>query len=271
MDQHDARDEQLAYSDLQYKMLDEEVRRKKAAKILSVVRHALGREDLTGLVALDVGCSAGFIAHELALSGATTIGVDIDAPGIEKAKARFGDTVDFRLSSGDHIPLDDESVDLIVFNHIYEHVVSPEAVVADMRRVLKPGGLAYLGLGNRLGIIEPHYELPFLSWLPRRAADSYMRVTGKGNQYYEQFRYRSELRRLFKDFDVWDYTLPILAEPEQFANTSRASTLVERVPEPVLAGLMPLIPTYIWAAFKEPTAPKGAALRVAPKPLSRRS
>lgn len=270
MGHHDDRDEQLAYSDLQYKMLDEEMRRKKAAKILAVVRHATGRDSLESMVALDVGCSAGFIAHEIALAGADTIGVDIDEPGIAKAQARFGDTVDFRVSSGDRMPLEDESVDLIVFNHIYEHVVSPEAVVADMRRVLKPGGMLYLGLGNRLGVIEPHYELPFLSWLPRRASDLYMRTTGKGDRYYEQFRYRGELRKLFKDFDVWDYTLPVLAEPQEFANASRGTDAISKVPEPLLAGLIPLIPTYLWVAFKHPSEPKGPALRVAPKPLSRR-
>ena len=53
-----------AYSDQMAAMLDEAKRRQKAAKILAVVRHALGRPDLTGLRALDVGCSAGFIADE---------------------------------------------------------------------------------------------------------------------------------------------------------------------------------------------------------------
>ncbi len=80
------REEQLAYSEIMAKMLDEEARRKKAAKIVAVVRHALGVETLDGLRAVDVGCSAGFIADELALAGATTSGVDIDEPGLEKAR-----------------------------------------------------------------------------------------------------------------------------------------------------------------------------------------
>ena len=72
------REEQLAYSELMDAMLDERKRRQKAQKILAVVRHALGREDLAGLSALDVGCSAGFISDELALAGAHTTGDDID-------------------------------------------------------------------------------------------------------------------------------------------------------------------------------------------------
>ena len=43
-----AREEQLAYSELMGAMLDERKRRQKAQKILAVVRHALGREDIHG-------------------------------------------------------------------------------------------------------------------------------------------------------------------------------------------------------------------------------
>ena len=142
MSEDAGREEQLAYSEIMAKMLDEEARRKKAAKIVAVVRHALGVETLDGLRAVDVGCSAGFIADELALAGAATSGVDIDEPGLEKARARFGERVDFRLARGEDLPFDDASVDVAVLNHIYEHVVDPEAVVADIHRVLRPGGRA---------------------------------------------------------------------------------------------------------------------------------
>ena len=174
------REEQLAYSEIMAKMLDEEGRRQKAAKIVAVVRHALGVESLDGLRAVDVGCSAGFIADELALAGATTSGVDIDEPGLEKARARFGERVDFRLARGEDLPFDDDSVDVAVLNHIYEHVVDPEAVVADIHRVLRPGGLLYLGIGHRWQVVEPHHRLPFLSWLPRGAADRYLRAHRQG-------------------------------------------------------------------------------------------
>jgi 2-polyprenyl-3-methyl-5-hydroxy-6-metoxy-1,4-benzoquinol methylase len=259
------REEQSAYSEIQAAMLDEQSRRRKAAKILAVIRHALGRDDLSGLKALDVGCSAGFIADELALAGADTIGVDIDEPGLAKARARFGDHVEFRLADGQDMPIDTESMDVIVLNHVYEHVVDPNALVAEVRRVLKPNGVLYLGLGNRLGIMEPHYRLPFLSWLPQGAADRYMRATGKGNEYYETFRTRPGLRRLFADFDLWDYTLPVLANAKLFAGEDVVPDWVRRIPEPVLAAGLPLVPTYIWVAYKQPAHPLGSTLRVPPR------
>lgn len=261
------RKEQLAYSEQMAAMLDEAGRRQKAAKILAVVRHALGRQELSGLTALDVGCSAGFIADELAKHGARTTGVDIDEPGLARARERFGGHVDFRHARGEALPLPDDSVDVVVLNHIYEHVVDPEAVVADIHRVLSPTGVLYLGLGNRYGVIEPHYALPFLSWLPQSAADRYLRLTGKGQHYYERFRSRAGLWRLLAGYDVWDYTLPVLADASAFAGEDIVPRFVGAVPEPLLASMLPLVPTYIWVAYKDAGMPSGRPLRVSPRHL----
>ncbi len=263
------RGEQLAYSELMDKMLDERTRRQKAAKIIAVLRHGLGVSDLSGLVALDVGCSAGFIADELALAGATTHGVDIDEPGLAKAQARFGDRVDFRLARGEALPFPDNSLDIVVLNHIYEHVVDPEAVLADIHRVLRPGGVLYLGLGHRWQVIEPHHRLPFLSWLPRRAADRYVALAGKGTHYYERYETPAGLRALVSAFDTWDYTLPVLADPTAFAGGDVVPGVVSRLPARVLSMLLPVVPTYLWLAFKGSGEPSGPALPVPPRRLRR--
>jgi 2-polyprenyl-3-methyl-5-hydroxy-6-metoxy-1,4-benzoquinol methylase len=261
------RTEQLAYSEKMAAMLDEQARRRKAAKILAVLRHALGRDDLTGLTAVDVGCSAGFIADELAIAGAHTHGVDIDVPGLSKAAARFGQRVQFVCANGERLPFADGSVDVVVLNHIYEHVVDPEAVVRDIHRVLSDDGVLYLGLANRLGIIEPHYKLPFLSWLPYGLADRYVRLFGRADHYYERFRTRRGLKALFAGFHVWDYTLPVLADAAAFSGDDLVPGVLGRVPEQALAATLPLVPTYIWVAFKAPHTPAGRPLKVSPRPL----
>ena len=173
---------QLAYSDSQALMLDERSRQAKAAKMLAVLTHWTGREDLTGLVVADVGCSGGIIASELSRAGARVVGLDIDEPGIRKAVNRFGGRETgpaFVCADSMAAPLADGCVDVVICNHIYEHVVSPEALAAELRRVVSPTGMVYLGLGNRWGVVEPHYRLPFLSYLPRRWADRYVRASGR--------------------------------------------------------------------------------------------
>jgi 2-polyprenyl-3-methyl-5-hydroxy-6-metoxy-1,4-benzoquinol methylase len=257
---------QLAYSEQMAAMRDEEGRRRKAAKILAVLRHATGRTDLSGLTVADVGCSQGFIADELAGAGAAvTYGVDIDVPGLAAAQARFGARVRFLCSAGEALPFADASIDVVVLNHIYEHVVDPDSVLADIRRVLKPRGVLYLGLGNRLGVMEPHYRLPFLSYLPGPAADRYVRAFGRADHYHERFRTRPGLRRMLADWHVLDYTLPVLAEPARFAGDDLVPGPVTRLPEPALTALLPILPTYLWVASPSPLRAAGPALRVPPR------
>jgi hypothetical protein len=133
--------------------------------------------------------------------------------------------------------------------------------------VLSSTGVLYLGVGHRHQVIEPHYKLPFLSWLPQRAADRYMRVTGKGEHYFEHYYSRRGLRRLFADFDVWDYTLPVLADSGAFAGDDLIPRWVGNLPQAALAATLPLVPTYIWVAFNDRGMPAGPGLRVRPRHL----
>jgi ubiquinone/menaquinone biosynthesis C-methylase UbiE len=262
------REKQLAYSDLQPEMHAEDGRRKKAQKIIRVVGHYLGRDDLTGLRVLDLGCSTGYIADELHAAGGSVTGVDIDQPGLAGAQERFASRVPFLCADGEQLPFPDETFDLIVFNQIYEHVVDPDAVMDEIRRVLAPGGVVYLGLGNKRQIVEPHYKLPLLSWLPQDLADKYMQVSGKGDKYYERFRTLRGLGELCHDLVVWDYTWTVLAEPLRFAADDMVPSRLAGVSPKVWKALEPIIPGYIWLGTKRPAeegAPAGAPVQVPPR------
>jgi 2-polyprenyl-3-methyl-5-hydroxy-6-metoxy-1,4-benzoquinol methylase len=254
------REAQLAYSDLQPAMSDEDKRRRKAQRIVAVSSHFLGADDLSGLVVADVGCSVGIIAADLASAGARVVGLDIDVPGLGRASSRHSGSGRLAFVCGDsqRSPLADASVDMIVCNHVYEHVVSPEALVSEIHRILKPSGVAYLALGNVWGVVEPHYRLPFLSYLPRSLAHRYVQATGRATHYHEAFRTREQLRRLFSDFTVWDYSYSVMAEPERFstgipARLGPVASVAARV-------LRPILPTFIWAATTGPSSPAGPPL-----------
>lgn len=246
-------------------MLDESRRRGKAAKLISVLCHFLGRYDLSGLAVADIGCSAGFISDELAETGAAHVaGIDIDAPGLSRAQERFGKRVSFVCGDGERLPFPDGSFDAIVFNHIYEHVVNPDAVVTEMWRVLANDGALYLGLGNKYGIVEPHYKLPFLSYLPYGLADRYVQATGRADRYYERFRGRRGLREMLTGFEVWDYSFSVMAEPARFHSDGDMPGLVANLPASAMKTLRPILPTYLWVAAKSVGGPKGPRLAEPP-------
>jgi SAM-dependent methyltransferase len=252
---------QLAYSEFQGAMLEEDKRRRKAAKLISIVQHFLGRDDLSGLTVADVGCSAGFISDELAAAGAErAIGIDIDVPGLQKANERFGERVAFVCGDGERLPFPDRTFDVIVFNHIYEHVVDADAVVKELHRVLADDGVLYLGLAQKYGIIEPHYKLPFLSYLPYGLADRYVRASGRADMYYERFRSRSGLRTMLKDFNVWEYTFSVIAEPSRFHDDNELPGPVAKLGPKGVRALLPILPTFLWVATKGSRSPAGPAL-----------
>ncbi|WP_084010943.1 class I SAM-dependent methyltransferase [Pseudofrankia sp. DC12] len=285
------RGRQLAYSELEPRSLDEFTRRRKARKLIAVLAHFLGRDvegapALAGLRVLDIGCSAGFICDELAAAGAEVTGVDIDSAGLRRARARFARRARFIQADGLALPLADGSVDVVVLNHIYEHVVDADMLFAEVRRVLAEDGVAYLGLGNRLGIMEPHHGLPLLSWLPPGLADRYLRVAGRGEHYYERYRARPGLRRMLAraGLRAWDYTVPVLLAPEAFHAEAdlppggpargflRAVTAPGRLPAPARARLvravLSLAPTYLWIATPGSRGPAGHPLPGGPQPVT---
>jgi len=216
---------------------------------------------------LDLGCSTGFISDELARAGGRVVGVDIDEPGLAAASGRFGQGAAFLCADGAALPFPGGSIDVIVFNQIYEHVADPEAVMREIRRILSPQGVAYLGLGNRMQVVEPHHMLPLLSWLPYGLADRYMKAAGKGEHYYERFRTRPGLRRLCHGLDVWDYTYTVLCQPEEFAADDMVPARLSGAPPLLWKAASPLIPTFIWLGTKSGTPPAGPPTRYPPTRL----
>ncbi|WP_345151584.1 class I SAM-dependent methyltransferase [Nonomuraea rubra] len=157
---------QLEYSEFQSAMLDEAKRRRKAAKIIAVLEHFHG--PLGGLTVGDVGCSAGFIADELAQAGAKhTLGIDIDVPGLRKAArpVRRAGGVRLRRRHGAAVPrrLDRRAWCSTTSTSTWS---TPTRWWRRCAGCCPTTGCSTSWLGNRLGVMEPHYKLPFLSYLP---------------------------------------------------------------------------------------------------------
>lgn len=259
---------QLAYSDLDPQMLDEAGRRRKAAKIREVLKHFLGRADLSGLVVLDVGSSTGFISDELANAGARVVGVDIDVPGLTRATARFGDRVAFVCADGTRMPFADDAFDVVLLNQIYQHVVDPAGLMAELRRVVRTGGVAYFGLANRVTLVEPHYHLPLLSLIPRRFAHHYVRLSGRAEHYHEQLKSYSQLRRMCRGWQIWDYSVSALRNPQLLLADDAVPKAGTLVPAAVYRALRPLLPSYIWVGVNgAEQAPAGATMPTPPTRL----
>jgi SAM-dependent methyltransferase len=101
-----------------------------------------------GVRVLDVGCGPGTITLGLAAAVGPTgavVGVDMQASQIDLAQraAREGAVTNIGLlvAMADALPFEDASFDVVFAHALFEHLAAPAAVLAEMRRVLVPGGL----------------------------------------------------------------------------------------------------------------------------------
>ena len=105
-----------------------------------------------GMTVLDLGCGGGFMAEALARKGARVVGIDPSAPAVEAARKHAraeGLSIDYRVGSGEHVPLESATADCVVCVDVLEHVESVERVLDEVRRVLKPGGIFLFDTINR--------------------------------------------------------------------------------------------------------------------------
>ena len=90
-----------------------------------------------GRTVLDLGCRSGAVTAHF-LTGNEVTGVDVDPTALERAAERG--IVPVRANAEEPLPFEDDSFDAVVAGELLEHVRDPADVVAEVSRVLRPGG-----------------------------------------------------------------------------------------------------------------------------------
>lgn len=110
------------------------------ASVDTVAGASLDRMD-----ALDVACGAGVVAEFLSRHVRHVTGIDMTPAVLEKAEALANQkgmtNARFLLGDATAIPLPDSSVDMVTCTSAFHHFDEPEQVVAEIVRVLRPGGI----------------------------------------------------------------------------------------------------------------------------------
>ena len=142
--------------------------------------------NLASLRILDVGSGRGKFLVAAAKAGAKAEGVEPYDKYIEMSQERAAkEGISIRVQKGDaeHLPFDNETFDFVNLSEVIEHVESPERALSELKRVLKPGGFAYVSVPNRLGFFDQHFHLPFLNWMPRSWAERFIGLFGRHKDY----------------------------------------------------------------------------------------
>lgn len=111
-----------------------------------------GYSSARGLKVLDVGCGNGYVLFQYARNGAEVTGVDLTATAIDLSRKRFalgGLAGTFVEIDGEHLPFLDDHFDIVCSMGVLHHISTPQTIVDEIYRVLKPGGRLIVMLYHR--------------------------------------------------------------------------------------------------------------------------
>ncbi len=151
------------------------------------IRDEIKRRYASPVSILDIGCGAGILANALAQDGHRVFGIDLSEASLNLAKENdLTASVDYRLADACALPFEDGLFDAVSAMDVLEHVETPERLIREAARVLKPGGIFFFHTFNR----------NFLTYLiVIKGVEWFVRNTPKQMHVYPLFIKPSELTR----------------------------------------------------------------------------
>jgi ubiquinone/menaquinone biosynthesis C-methylase UbiE len=155
-----------------------------------------------GKQVLDVGCGNGYVLAQYARHGAMVHGVDLTPTAVRLCRQRFelaGLRGEFEEADAEHLPFAEDTFDCVCSMGVLHHVPEPARAVAEIYRVLKPGGRLIVMFYHR------HSALHGLNFRLRRLVTGKSRrqlvneYDGAGNPKGEVYT-KEELARLLSRF-----------------------------------------------------------------------
>jgi SAM-dependent methyltransferase len=115
------------------------------------VYDVLDRHDWAGKHVLEVGCGQGPVLNHLAAQGADVVGIDMSAASARRALAGArelsqADRVHASVADAENLPFADASFDAAVSFGVLHHTPDTARGIAEIRRVVKPGGVVIVML-----------------------------------------------------------------------------------------------------------------------------
>ncbi len=189
--------------------------RREKARMIDLVVADFRKAETTGLQTLDIGCGNGGISTYFSGSNRHA-SVDI----ADQRKPPL-DGYEFKLTRDETLPFEDGRFDLVISNHVIEHVEDQMKHLTEIRRVLAPGGCVYLATPNKSSpIMEGHV----------------------GNERVLKYRAMAPLFRR-AGFDVAEYGARVAHDPAAF---NGEVAWARHVPFWMLQLMRPLFPSHIF-------------------------
>ena len=143
-------------------------------------RYAIAMSLCENLEVLDIASGEGYGSNLLSSVAKNVHGVDISVDAIEHAKAKYvRNNLRYTIGAADNIPLPAESVDRVISFETLEHHDLHEEMFAEIKRVLRPGGITMISTPDKL---------------------NYSDIPKQNNEYHVKELYLEEFRALAQKY-----------------------------------------------------------------------
>jgi SAM-dependent methyltransferase len=160
--------------------------------LVRAARELAGVEQTDGLAVLDFGCGRGDLVRALSDMGFNARGCDFSAnlDADEHLSPIHADP--YRL------PYPTDSFDLVISTSVFEHAQRTEECMAEIHRVLRPGGVAMHSFPGKWYLpVEPHIYVPLVNWfwpVAQRPWLALWAIAGIRNEYQKGLSWREVTR-----------------------------------------------------------------------------
>ena len=192
---------------------------------------------------LDVGCGSGYMLDALRRPGVRLCGVEMAEGAIAHVRKRGfeGAVVDLETES---LPFEAEEFDVVLCYDVLEHLFAPGVLLRQLRRVLKPGGVAMLCVPNTLNAFNrlmflsgKYVDIMDTSHQSSELFSNHIRLFSKN--LFERFVHSGGFRVLEKNFYFPDrFTDPRYRLPANLTKLVTAPRLHEIFPSLFALGLL---------------------------------
>lgn len=159
--------EQFNYAQMRHTFLDND----RFHRWARVVAHY---QPVSGARFLSSGCGFGgslLAYHDAGAASATGVEVDPEYARLAQLRVAGLPTAAVHCVADERLPFDDDAFDVIESMDVIEHVGDADRYLAELARVLAPGGIILLATPNRLWPVEQHLGIVGPPWLPVRVGD----------------------------------------------------------------------------------------------------
>jgi SAM-dependent methyltransferase len=155
---------------------------------------------------LDFGCGEGWVVYQFRTRGLKAFGTDIinrydniqkicRDEGIIKPEEDIFSTIDL---INYRIPFADNTFDVVISDQVFEHVQNWPEAIAEIKRVLKPGGVSLHFFPSRYRPLEPHVYVPFAEVIQNRAYLAFWAFLGVRSPSQKQLSWKKVVEHNFE-------------------------------------------------------------------------